>query len=396
MTHLQKYDILTNKQHGFRARFSCVSQLVTTTSDLFRSHDDNRQTDMVILDFSKAFDVVSHRKLLAKLQHQGINGQVGNWISSFLSARTQQVVIDGVKSNPAPVLSGVPQGTCLGPILFLCYINDIVCNIRSTIRLFADDTLLYREIRTQEDHHTLQQDLEILESWARKWDMSFNPKKCYVLSTGRKTPSTYMYTLCNVVLKSVEHNPYLGVTLSSDLSFSTHIDNITAKASRTLGFLARNLRGCPERLRALSYTTLCRPNLEYAAAIWDPPPNSSEAGSIEKVQRRAARYTTNNYKRTSSVNNMLRRLEWEPLTSRRKNIRLTTLFQILHQQLGPPDELPICQGRRGRLKACATKYKPFHQSFVPNTIRDWNALPQNTREADELEAFRAGLPKATY
>lgn len=395
MKHLERHSILTDLQHGFRGGFSCVSQLITTTVDLLGYHDLNLQTDMAILDFSKAFDVVSHRKLLAKLDHYGIRGQVGGWINGFLTNRTQRVVVNGAQSNAASVKSGVPQGTCLGPILFLCYINDIVEGITSQLRLFADDLLIYLPIRTEADHHTLQDDLTKLEQWANKWDMKFNPKKCYILSTGRNKTSSYFYSLCGTVLQSVSNNPYLGVILSDDLSFSRHISTTVAKASRTLGFLSRNLKACPPRLKATAYITLCRSTLEYAAAVWDPKPNSNDEKALEKVQRRAARFVSRDYRRTSSVTALLRKLEWEPLSSRRRNIRLALLYQILHSETAiSPDHFQ--PGLRGRIKQLRCKYDLSRQSFVPNTIRDWNALPQTSKEAASAEAFRAGLPKASY
>ena len=140
-------------------------------------------------------------------------------------------MVEGVSSKPAQVLSGVPQGTCLGPILFLCYINDITSNIKSQLRLFADDALLYRPIKSPDGHLILQQDLLTLEKWARDWDMKFNPSKCYILSAKRAgEKSIHFYSLCNQVLSSVSTNPYLGVLLSEDMSFSKHISNICAKS----------------------------------------------------------------------------------------------------------------------------------------------------------------------
>jgi ribonuclease P/MRP protein subunit RPP40 len=246
--------------------------------------------DVNILDFSKAFDVVSHRKLLAKLHHYGIQGNILGWIQSFLSSRSQSVVVDGVTSKPAPVLSGVPQRTCLGPILFLIYINDITVGIKSQLRLFADDALLYRPIHSMEDHFILQEDLAKLEQWAENWDMKFNPSKCYTMSIkNRGEKSSHFYSLCNQFLKAVSHNPYLGVLLSDNLTFASHINNVCAKSARMLGFLGRNLRSCPTKLRELAYVSMCRSTLEYASQIWDPHLRS-ECDRLEKIQRRAARF----------------------------------------------------------------------------------------------------------
>lgn len=147
-----------------------------------------------MLDFSKAFDVVPHRRLLGKLRHCGIDGLTLAWIESFLSGRSQRVIVDGVCSGWSPVLSGVPQGTVLGPLLFLIYINDLPDCVTSRVRLFADDCLIYREIHNPEDQLALQKDLDILEQWANKWGMQFNPSKCNILSISRSIPLHRFYS----------------------------------------------------------------------------------------------------------------------------------------------------------------------------------------------------------
>ena len=249
MSHLESHKILTSLQHGFRSGHSCETQLVTTMDGLLKNADNSTQTDMLILDFSKAFDTDPHSRLLLKLESYGIKGTTLRWIKSFLSNRHQQVVIDSETSGPAPVMSGVPQGTVLGPILFLCCINDIPDRFKSTIRLFADDCLLYRQIKSLADQIQLQQDLASLEAWAQDWGMKFNPIKCYLMSiTSSKRPFTYRYTLDNHTLQQVQNSSYLGVLLSDDMKWTPHITKITKKASSTLGFLSRNLRHCSGKL----------------------------------------------------------------------------------------------------------------------------------------------------
>lgn len=398
MKHLEEHNILTDLQHGFRAKRSCVTQLITTVSDFINSYDHDSQSDVIILDFSKAFDVVCHRKLIHKLHHYGIRGDTLRWITAFLNDRTQQVVVSGRKSTKAPVRSGVPQGTCLGPILFLCYINDITDNISSQLRLFADDALLYREIRTMQDQILLQQDLEKLERWAKKWDMSFNPKKCHSMSITkpRASKKRHFYSLCGEVLSEVSTSPYLGVVLSEDLSFRTHINGITNKANRTLGFLSRTLHQCPQKLRETAYFTMCRTSLEYASQVWDPKDNSQEATKIERIQRRAARFVVRDHRTTSSVTEILRQLEWEPLASRRKNHRLLLLHQIQHKNMNINLGDTIKPGLRGRLRQHTYKTDVAKHSFVNRTVREWNSLEQKSRTAETPEQFVACLPKACY
>ncbi len=191
--------------------------------------------DMAILDFSKAFDTVPHDKLLEKLDSYGINGNIKDWLSNFLKCRIMRVVVEGEHSTDAKVDSGVPQGTVLGPLLFLCHINDLPESVTLQVRLFADDCLLYRPIKNATDHHALQDDLAKLEIWAKQWGMKFNAKKCYIMSMKQK--SNYFYQLDNHILQQVKSNPYLGLNFTYDLKWSDHISKITSKASSTLGFI---------------------------------------------------------------------------------------------------------------------------------------------------------------
>ena len=172
-----------------------------------------------------------------------------------------KVVVDGECSSETKVLSGVPQGTVLGPLLFLVHINDLPDCVTSNVRLFADDCLLYRTVKSQKDQEALQTDLKSLEIWADKWGMRFNAKKCYILSIHDKGISKF-YELNSHILKSVENNPYLGVILDKNMKWTTHIDNTTKKASSTLGFIQRNLKKCPQDCKRTAYVALVRSTLK--------------------------------------------------------------------------------------------------------------------------------------
>ena len=215
---------------------------------MLKQRDSGKQLDVIILDFSKAFDTVPHSRLLGKLHHYGIKGNLLRWIEEFLVGRTQSVLVDGTKSPEEAVLSGVPQGTVLGPLMFLLYINDMPSQVQrdTRCRLFADDSLLYRVIDSTLDQVQLQQDLKNLEKWALDWGMVFNPSKCYVMHINRgRTHRPYLYELCGVLLKSVTQERHLGVILTQSLSWSNHISQVSVKANQKLGFIKRNLKGSP-------------------------------------------------------------------------------------------------------------------------------------------------------
>ena len=228
--HFTEQNILSELQHGFREKRSCETQLIMLVDELSKSMQSGKQTDLILLDFSKAFDKVAHEKLLSKLHFYGIRGNILNWIKDFLDNRTQSVILNGTNSDNIAVSSGVPQGSVLGPILFLAYINDLPEQVRSRVRLFADDTAMYLALDKQADSEILQKDLGILQNWEKLWDMSFNPSICQVIHvTLRKTPLQTKYHLHGCVLESVPSAKYLGVTITEDLKWPKHINNITKR-----------------------------------------------------------------------------------------------------------------------------------------------------------------------
>ena len=202
MTHLETNQILYDWQHGFRAKKSTETELVTLIHELSINSDQKKQTNIVVLDFNKAFDKVYHRHLASKLKYYGIEGKMLDWINSFLSNRMQRVVLEGSISENVSVTSGVLQGSVLGPVLFLLYINNLPNSLTSKVRLFADDAIVYSEINSISDSQIIQQDLDKLTLWEKTWLMKFNPIKCEVLSVTRKrNPVAYSYSLHNETLR---------------------------------------------------------------------------------------------------------------------------------------------------------------------------------------------------
>lgn len=233
-------------QHGFQKGLSCDTQLALFINDISSSLDTNTPVDALFLDFEKAFDKVPHNHLFLKLSRLNLHYLVFQWIRDFLCNRQQFVHANEHSSSLAPVTSGVPQGTVLGPLLFLIYINDLPTNISSGIRLFADDCVLYHPINNSNDILCLQSDLSQIEAWCHKWLMSLNASKTSLLTFHRKTSYPARdYIICGSSISAVNTYKYLGINLTSDLSWHTHITSITNSANRVLGFLRRNIRLAP-------------------------------------------------------------------------------------------------------------------------------------------------------
>ena len=401
--HLDNNGILNNKQFGFRKKRSCESQLILTIDDLAKGLQNREQIDAILLDFSKAFDKVPHERLLLKLHHVGVRGTVLSWIRDFLTDRSQKVILEGKASKTSQVTSGVPQGTVLGPLLFLVYINDLPDCVTSEIRLFADDALLYRPIHTGEDATHLTKDLERLQDWERTWQMSFNPDKCEVLRITNKRTNiiSQQYSIHGAVLRTVNQAKYLGVTIKNNLDWKPHVNNICKKANSTRGFLQRNLRKCSPKIKELAYNTYVRPILEYASPVWDPH-TKDLISQIDMVQRRAARFVKSDYDPRHSVTQMMRDLQWQSLHERRAHSKAIMLYRITHGFIaipsGPPNLVPSTSHTRGH----PMQFQRHHHrisaslySFFPSTICLWNNLPASVVAAQSMEQFRSRLNPLT-
>ena len=316
---------------------------------------------------------------MTKLRYYGINGSTYNWIQTWLTQRTQCVVLNSESSSPVSVMSGVPQGTVLGPLMFLLYINDITKDINSPLRLFADDCLLYRVINSVEDINRLQEDLNKLSGWADTWQLKFNISKCTVIRcTKSLSPLTYDYSLHSHILDISDQHMYLGVLIHKSLSWSPHISNVVNKAARTLNFLKRNLNKCSKQVKESAYLTMVRPQLEYASAVWDPY-HVGDISELEKVQRRAARWVLNDYGRFSSVSLMLDQLKWPTLQIRRKLSRLQILHKIHYQQLSLqiphyylPKTRPTRQYHHLHYILPTSSTTAYQNSYFSRTINEWN------------------------
>ena len=418
-SHLETHGLIHPNQHGFMKRRHCESQLLMTTHDFLTRLDKKHAVDIAVLDFSKAFDSVPHKRLIRKLRLYGIEGRNLAWISSFLYNRTQSVVVDGVRSHSGsaiagdPVVSGVPQGTVLGPLLFLLFINDLphVLDPGRECRLYADDCLIYRSIHCQEDKVTHQKDLDALHDLSNSWGLYFNVSKCNMLHLARQveTPCRF-YSLGGDIIKSVSEATYLGVTLSNKFGsrsshWDAHITSVVASASQRLGFLRRNLRGSPYRMRELAFEALVRSTLNYCGSIWDPSVEG-EIRKLEMIQNRGARWVRG-ARGVISVTALLRDLGWLSLADQRCNQRLCLFYKLLNNIIDVNIcDLDICQLKdtdswksRGyhpnklvRQRA-SDKSSPLWTSTVFRTIPQWNNLSTAALEAGSITTFKSQLSR---
>ena len=360
----------------------------------------NVEIRMGFLDAAKAFDKVWHKGLLFKLRQVGIEGKVLNWLSSYLENRRQQVVINGCNSSVLPVKAGVPQGSVLGPLLFLVFFNDITQGIDSTMSLFADDSSLGSIVDDPNiSAQTLNKDLEKLWLWAARWQVKFNPSKTEVVlfSTKRKPLAHPPLYLGGTLLTEVLQHRHLGIILTPNLSWTAHIEMIVTKASQRVGMMKRLKyvlgRGSLQKL----YSSMIRPILEYGCILFDGC-SARDYDLLESVQYDAARvcigamWNKNRQK-------LLVELGWEKLSNRRRYFKLLMFYKIKNSLV--PDYLNILlpsvsdvhynlrNPHRLRLPRARTdKYK---LSFLPSTIEAWNSIPPDITSSLTVQIFKSKL-----
>ena len=329
-----------------------------------------------------------------------------DWFKNYLSNRTQRVALNGQFSDWGYIKAGVPQGSVLGPLLFLVYVNDIVDIIRSNIRLYADDVTLYitvdDPIDSTKSAETLNKDLKEIEKWSQQWLVQFNGAKTKtMLISNKRNPSYSQVSFQESALEYVTVHKHLGLLIRSDLSWSTHINFIVNKAKRLTGIMKLLQYKLSRRSLEIIYFSYVRPILEYGDVVWGGC-TETEAGLLESVQLAAARAVTGATIRTSH-DKLYSETGWEKLSKRRENHRLELLYKIVHG-LTPKylfDLLPQNVSSRTnynfRSKANITEIKNrimiFKNSFLPSTIRQWNTLTLATRNSEDVESFRRKLNK---
>lgn len=393
---VEKHNLIFDTQHGFRNNRSCLTNLLEFFNYIFSNYDDKIPSDIIYLDLQKAFDTVPHKRLLIKLKAHGIGEGLCFWIENWLTNRKQRVVINGEASAWLPVSSGVPQGSVLGPLLFLIYINDLDCGIASKISKFADDTKLGGKALTSEDCEVIQSDLDKLSAWSRKWLLEFNKDKCKVMHVGYNNKK-YNYSLQgrNLIKSSEEKD--LGIKITSDLKSSVQCLAASRKANSVLGFIARNFEcKTPEVITRL-FTSLVRPHLEYAIQFWSPCFQKDEK-KLESVQRRATKLVPGFH--SLPYEERLKRLNMFSLKDRRIRGDLIETFKILNNI----DKInyenlfefsPQSVTRNNGLKLNKQRFNTdLRKNYFNIRVVDyWNKLPASVVQAKTIPAFKSKVDK---
>uniref|UniRef100_A0A8C5PPB0 Reverse transcriptase domain-containing protein n=1 Tax=Leptobrachium leishanense TaxID=445787 RepID=A0A8C5PPB0_9ANUR len=389
-----RYNVIGKNQHGFMKHRSCQTNLITFYEEVSRSIDQGVAVDVIYLDFAKAFDTVPHKRLLLKLRKNGLDENTCSWIENWLKDRVQRVVINGTFSRWTPVVSGVPQGSVIGPILFNLFINDLEIGIESHVSVFADDTKLGKVIQCEQDVTSLQRDLDILGDWALKWQMRFNLDKCKVMHFGVKNTQA-IYTLNGTELGKSKQEKDLGIIIDFKLSNNVQCQTAAAKASKVLACIKRGVHSRDENIILPLYKSMVRPHLEYAVQFWAPV-LKKDIISLEKVQRRATKLIRG--MEGLSYEERLTSLNLFSLEKRRLRGDLITLYKYIRGHYQPlSDNLFInrtihrTRGHPFRLEERKFSLKHRKGYFTVRTIKLWNSLPVEVVGSESVQTFKKRL-----
>ena len=392
---LEENSIIKNSQHGFRNKKSCLTNLLEFVELVAKKIDSGEPVDVIFLDFQKAFDKVPHERLLSKLKAIGISGKLLRWIREWLKNRKQRVVINGEMSEWRDVLSGVPQGSILGPLLFIIFINDIDDKIRNKILKFADDTKLISGAATVEDTEELQNDLQSLFQWSERWQMNFNLEKCKVMHLGYNNKNVN-YSLGGKNLEKVTEEKDLGVLISDDFKFGNQCSKAAKKGNQILGMIKRTITCKNKKVMLNLYKSLVRPHLEYCIQAWRPH-LEKDIGILERVQRRATRMIDECIGKT--YQERLNMTNLTTLEERRTRADMLEVYKILNGFEGiEADKLftrleSNTRGHSQRLVKNSFRKDIFKYSFGNRIKNLWNNLPNNVVNSTNINNFKDNIGK---
>lgn len=401
LQHIERENLLTPHQHGFTHGRSCQSNLLEAFEDWTRIIDEGQNLDIIYLDYRKAFDTVPHIRLLKKLQGYGVRAKVLKWIREFLTNRQQQVVVGGSTSSWGSVASGVPQGSVLGPTLFTLYVNELPSMVTSTMKLFADDTKLYRMIQDPGDSQAIQEDLKLLSDWSDKWLLRFNLEKCTVMHCGHSNQNTTYFMRQGGdqlhPLAETKEERDLGVHVASSLKPTTHCLRAANKAMSALKLTRMTFDQFTKTNFNRLYTTYIRPHLDFCAQAVGPY-MQQDFDALEKVQRRATKLVKG--MKHLPYHERLKRLKLCSMKERVNRGDLIETYKILtgKVRLDPDKFFKRAEDLRTRghhLKL--QKRRSAHQArlnfFSNRVVTSWNSLPEEVVSATTTNGFKNRLDR---
>lgn len=390
--YLENEGLLSKHQYGFRKGKSCTTNLLDFYNCVTKELDLRNSVDIVYIDFQKAFDKVPHQALLHKLKRIGIQGSTFEWIKNWLVGRKQRVQIKGNYSQWAEVISGVPQGSVLGPLLFIIFIDDITEGLLSKVSIFADDLKIMGIVNTEEQIEQFQADLTRISNWAVKWGMSFNIQKCQVLHLDHKNRNASYY-LQGEQIKVGDGVNDLGISISSDLKMGNQCRIASNRANSILGFIKKNVSSRSSDIILPLYRGLVRPHLEYAVQFWSPY-LKKDIDLLERVQHRATKIIQG----TSGLDyeDRLKKLNMYTLQERRKRGDLIQLFKFIKQNEIEALQFSTEYRTRGHeLKLYKSQFNREGRKhyFFNRVVDEWNALPAYIVKSKDVKGFKESLDR---
>ena len=397
-------NILTARNSGFKKMDSAINQLIHLSHLIYKGLDDEMKIGMIFMDITKAFDKIWHKGLIYKLFRIGFRGKLLNLLSSYLSERFQRVVLNGSFSDFRKIVSGVPQGSLLGPLLFLCYLNDIVDDIKCLVSLFAGDTTL---ISIAKNWTLVESELQLaissLEQWAKNWLIEFNPLKTfYMIITNRQNNKFNLnLQINNFEIGQVNSHKHLGIVLNNNFTWGDHVDYVCKKVSKKIGLLYKNRKNFSRLILVKLFNTTVVPTIEYGSVLYDSM-SMSQSCKIEKLLRRGALICTGAIARTET-SKLLSDLGWQSLKLRRLKAKLLLLFKVVNN-IAPAYlvedfcSIQINISKRLTRSSLNFEIKPpfcrtckYKLSFFPSSIKAWNSLSPLVRIQDSVGKFKKYL-----
>ena len=400
--YLRANNLITREQHGFLTRRSTTTNLLETLNDWTVAINGRHLVSTVYIDYSKAFDAVCHTKLIHKLRAYGICGNLLDFIEFFLMDRCQRTRVGYSLSGVTYLTSGVVQGSCLGPLLFLLYINDIVNVFDDNVvcKLYADDVKLYCYIDSNADTETLQHNIDALRIWSDTWQLNISIAKCAALTLGNRSITLDPYRLYNSDIVNVCNTRDLGISIDSHLKFTLHINQLCGNARRKIGLLFKCFTTRNPLILTKAYTTYVRPILEYASVIWNPV-YVGQIYQIESVQRH---FTKRIMPTDISYSDRLSQLKLESLELRRLKTDLIMLYKIIKGLVDLDFKQFLVlnlntfntRGHAFRIAPeCATVNCRRH-FFTQRVTNIWNSLPADIVNFENLNAFKVSLVNVDF